>query len=285
MNGGITLKTENRTEADDAYFGLLSEIEASGVMVETRNHLCRRIPFFFFEFTRFPLVTVKPVAVRKALIEMEWFMSKESIPCPDEIKDWWEGQLDPEGYYCGGYGDQLRRFSGDFDQIIESIRTLENHPYSRRNIITSWNPKEMSFITRMNDNDRTPATCHLTLVQFFVRPGGFVHVNSYQRSGDTILGIIHNWVQHWALFTWMCHRAGLHMEKMVWIGGDLHVYQEESHKRIASCITEGFADLIEYVEPKLIYNPSSTEFKASDFSVEWTCDMPEPMTKERAKLL
>jgi thymidylate synthase len=277
-----------RTEADEAFFNLLCDIDSSGVIVNTRNHLCKRLPFWFFEFYSFPIVTVVPVAFKKALVEMAWFLEPKPTKCPEEIKDWWEDQLDSEGHYICGYGDQLRRFGtllGSYDQIEEIIQQLKHHPYSRRNIITTWNPAEMASITEINDNPKTPATCHLTMVQFFVDPDGSLTITDYQRSGDCLLGIKHNWVQHWALFTWLAHRAGLTLKKMIWIGGDLHVYQEESHIRVSNTVMENYPQYVETISPKLVYKPTSEDFKPEDFSIEWPCEKPEPLTKERVKLL
>jgi len=279
---------QKRTEADEAFFHLICEIDAAGVEVETRNHLCKRIPFFYYEFTSFPLVTLVPVAVKKALAEIAWFLNPKSIPCPPELNDWWDGQLDDYGYYINGYGDQLRRFStrlGTYDQIEEIISQLKSHPFSRRNLITTWNPAEMSAITEVNDNPKTPATCHLTMVQFFVDSDGSMTVTDYQRSGDCLAGVKHNWVQHWALFTWIAHRAGLRLKKMIWIGGDLHIYQEESHIRVASTIIDSYPEFVDSIWPRLVYNPTSEDFRPEDFSVEWSHDKPEPLTKERVKLL
>ncbi len=279
---------EDRTEADEAFFHLLCDIDCNGVEVNTRNHPCQRIPFWYYEFYSLPIVTLVPVAVKKALIEMEWFLNPRPTKCPDEIKDWWEGQLDSEGHYICGYGDQLRRFGtliGSYDQIEEIIEQLKHHPYSRRNLITTWHPSEMASITEINDNPKTPATCHLTMVQFFVDPDGTMTVTEFQRSGDGLAGVKHNWVQHWALFTWLAHRAGLKLKKMIWIGGDLHIYQEESHKRVAKAVIDGYPECVNHIRPVLVYNPTSEDFKAEDFSIEWPCEKPEPLTKERVKLL
>jgi thymidylate synthase len=279
---------QERTEADEAFFHLISEIDCNGVEVVTRNALCKRIPFFYYEFTSLPLVTLVPVAVKKALLEMAWFLNPQPTTCPEVLRDWWAGQLDSDGFYVCGYGDQLRRFStplGSYDQVEEIIEQLKNHPYSRRNLLTTWNPAEMSSIAEVNDNPKTPATCHLTMVQFFVDPDGSLTVTDYQRSGDVLAGVKHNWVQHWAFFTWLAHRAGLTLKKMIWIGGDLHIYQEESHLRVAQAVMDEYPEFITTIRPKLAYTPTSEDFNPNDFSVHWPCEKPEPVTKERVKLL
>lgn len=284
----VTATYEQRTQADEAFFNLICEIDCNGVEVTTRNALCKRIPFYYYEFTDFPLVTLVPVAVKKALREMQWFLEPKPTPCPDELKDWWAGQLDADGYYICGYGDQLRRFStplGSYDQVKEIIDQLKLHQYSRRNLLTTWNPAEMASITESNENPKTPATCHLTMVQFFVDPDGSLTVTDYQRSGDTLAGVKHNWVQHWCFFTWLAHRAGLSLKKMIWIGGDLHIYQEESHLRVAKCVMDEYPEFIQNVRPKLVYTPSSEDFIPEDFKIEWSIDKPEPVTRERVKLL
>jgi hypothetical protein len=105
--------TGNRmTLCDIEYREIIREIVHRGDFVESRNAPvkslidCRQIVF-----RETPLVTWRKTAWKKAIREMSWFMSGNSL-CPDELRDWWDGQLNREGRYIGGYGDQLRSLLG-----------------------------------------------------------------------------------------------------------------------------------------------------------------------------
>jgi thymidylate synthase len=95
--------------------------------------------------------------------------------------------------------------------------------------MTVWNPAEMASISEVNENPNTPTTCHSTLIQCFVSPGGILHMKHYQRSADMLLGVPHNWIQHWAFMLYLAHHTGLSVGSMYWILGDAHIYDEESH--------------------------------------------------------
>lgn len=274
------------TNADAIYQDLLIEILDCGDEIETRNHKAiSNITLPNVTFDRTPLVTFRKTAWRKALREMEWFMSG-SMLCPEELKDWWNGQLDDDGCLMDGYSAQFRRSSfmdhcGDldnFDQVEFVKDKLKKHPNSRRLVVTTWNPGEMANITIANDNPNTPTCCHGTVLQFFVRDGK-MHIKHYQRSADMLLGVPHNWIQYWALLLYFAHHAGLKPGSLTWIWGDAHIYSEESHDQAAYAIRESEPREC----PNLVYTPTSDDFLASDFSLD--CEVPEPLVTIRPKLL
>lgn len=142
----------------------------------------------------------------------------------------------------------------------------------------------MANITTTNDNPNTPTTCHNTCTQFFVRQGK-LHLKTYQRSADMLLGVPHNWVQTWALLVYMANRTGFKVGTMQWTFGDAHIYNEESHLEVASSFIDfafTYGGLLAK-EIKLEYNPTSLEFLASDFSTIGTISDPKILT--RPKLL
>ena len=94
--------------ANQKYVCILKEIINAGDLVTTRNHeVYSHFDLPNITFTTTPLVTLRKTAWKKALREMEWFLSGE-VTCPDELLDWWDGQLDVENYLLDGYGQQLR---------------------------------------------------------------------------------------------------------------------------------------------------------------------------------
>lgn len=272
--------------ADYHYRSLIEQVLNYGDLIETRNHAAYSlISTDTIIFVETPLVTLRKTAWRKALREMEWFLSGDA-KCPDELLDWWNGQLSPDGKYHRGYGEQLRNWprtsTTGFDQIQNLIAGIKNHPYSRRHVITTWNPYEMSIITQLNSNLRTPSCCHATIIQYFVR-NSMLSARTYQRSCDLLLGSIHNWIQHWALLLWLANQTQLEVGCLIWDFGDLHIYREDSHLEVADSILNETEESIGMrSNPRLVYCGSG-DFKANDF--ELIGDVDTPVSMIRPKLL
>ena len=266
------------------YSSLLVEILANGDKVTTRNSdVYSHFNLPNITFNSPPLVTVRKTAWKKALREMEWFLSGDS-KCPDELLDWWNGQLNPRNEYKDGYGTQLRYMAGAEDTRFDQIKFiqvgLKNNPNSRRLLMTVWSPIDMAEITAVNKNPNTPTCCHSIIVQFFVR-NGELSMKTYQRSADMLLGVPHNWIQSWAMLMWFAHHAGLKVGTMTWMWGDEHIYDEESHLETARNIID--TTYHQNVNIEMVYTPTTTEFKASDFEIVGV--IPQPIVTTKPRLL
>lgn len=245
---------------DEGFQDLLREIMEDGVEVDTRNSVCKRVMNQKITFNQTPVVSVRRTAWKSAIREMQWFLSGSS-----NIKDlhpgvhkWWAPWADENGEIHNNYSKQLRSFTDHlFDQVAYLQNAIKNHPYGRRSVITTWNTQEMM-------DPRTPITnCHGTVIQAFVNPDNTLHLTMYQRSSDMVLGMPHNWIQYWAFMMYLAHHGGRKPGSFTWIGGDCHIY--EVHYEAAKEIYE--ADVSGISTPQLIYTPSSTDFKADDFTL------------------
>lgn len=272
------------TKTDEIYCTLLKAIMSTGQRVPCRNGSTFRsftLPTIVFNST--PLVTVRKTSWRKAIEEMEWFLSGDAT-CPANLLDWWEEQLNNEGRYLAGYGEQLRKFltvDSEFDQITALINGLRSNPFSREHIITTWNPPDMAMIKKINNNERTPACCHTTIAQFFIAETGLVSMHSYQRSADMLLGVPHNWIQSWALLLWVADQIEGIADKLIWTFGDAHIYHEPSHlAAVSQILCESTSSTL---SQRLQYNGHTSAFKAVDFEMIGT--IPLPKTDIRPKLL
>ena len=152
---------------DRIYQQLLKSVLGSGSVVSTRNHeVSSSIDLPNTTFIKTPLVTLRTTAWRKAIREMEWFMSGNEM-CPDELLDWWKGQLDKDGILNYGYPKQFRNYTTEdyegFDQVKFMLDSLNSNPHSRRLILSIWHPGEMANITSHNNNPNTP-TCYHSIV-------------------------------------------------------------------------------------------------------------------------
>lgn len=280
---------------DDLYQKIVRQIHEEGDLIETRNHLCKScFDLDLITITQTPLVTLRKTAWKKALRELEWFMSGD-VKCPEELLDWWNGQLDGHGHYHRGYSEQFRnsRVSHQlgrkgFDQVEYILNGLRNNPNSRRLVMTTWNPWDMAHITELNDNPNVPSCCHASMIQYFVRED-YLHAYHYQRSADVLLGLPHNLIQHWALLIYFARHAGLKVGSLRYQIGDAHLYQHESHIETVKqlIVLPTYPELDNSFE--LCYNSfmDKTEgvpvFRASDFVMEG--EIPKPKVTIRPILL
>lgn len=249
--------------ADVSYKRLIEDVLLDGETVVTRNSKVRRIFGETIRFNKTPLVTTRKTSWKNALREWEWFLSG-SMNIEDlhpSVSLWWEPWANAEGDIVSNYGKQFRDFAGHFSHV-DSVETLVNgitlHPFSRRNVITTWNTADMM------DPSCQLTNCHGTVIQTFVNPDDSLHLLMYQRSVDVIVGLPHNFIQYWAFLLWLCHRTNKKIGTFTWIGGDIHVYDVHNELAMRIISTSPQED-----PPELVYNPSNGNkiFRADDFSL------------------
>jgi len=169
----------------------------------------------------FPLVTTKKLHFKSIAYELLWFLRGDTnikwLNDNGAVRIWneWaneDGDLGPI------YGKQWRSFGAKglyVDQIAEVIEQIKTNPYSRRHIVTAWNPAEV-------DSAALPP-CHV-LFQFYVNEGK-LSCQMYQRSADVFLGVPFN-IASYALLTHMVAQVtGLEVGEFVHTFGDVHIYK------------------------------------------------------------
>lgn len=277
-----------KNKVDFEFVNDLHRIIECGSEMEARNATTKRLLNLSHTFHQTPLVTVRKTAWKNALREFEWFMSgscdiKDLHP---KVHSWWKPWANKSGNIPNNYSVQFRNFSGFYneydktertiDQVEYMIDTLKNDPGSRRNVITTWNTADMV-------SPDTPITnCHGTVIQAFVEPSdNSVHLTMYQRSCDMVLGVPHNWIQYWAFLMYIAHKSGRNVGSFHWIGGDCHVYPD--HEKMVKEMSNTMWHLKNkpYEIPDLVYNPTSEDFKADDFSLNGKY---EPLIKTSLKM-
>ena len=194
----------------------------------------------------FPAVTTKKLAWKAVMSELLWFIEgsgdegrlreilhgerytdKKTIWSDNASAPYWvEKRLQRHPADLGRvYGVQWRKWRKplvrvnkvvlqNHDQLIELINGIKDDPYSRRHIITAWNPGELDLMAL--------PPCHM-MAQFYVN-NGKLSCQMYQRSADMFLGVPFN-IASYALFTHMIAQVcNLEVGDLIITIGDAHIY-------------------------------------------------------------
>lgn len=253
--------------ADSNYRSLIEATLQDGEEVTTRNSRVKRVFGYVRKFRSTPLVSIRKTSWRNALREWQWFMSGSCNinALHPSVHHWWQPWTDENGNVLFNYSQQFRAMSAidpdtgmpsEFDQVEYLIEGIKEHPFSRRNAITTWNTPEMA-------HPRCPITnCHNSYTQLVVSPDSKLHLFTVQRSVDVICGLPHNLIQCWAFLMWLAHRGGREVGSLQWVGVDVHIY--ETHFPLA----EKMLQVTPPEEtPQLVYTPTSEDFLADDFTL------------------
>lgn len=219
------------------YLELMRDVVENGVQrgdrtgTGTRSVFGRQLRFDLSE--GFPLVTTKAVHLKSVIVELLWFLQgRTDVAWLQErgCKIWNEwatesGDLGPV------YGKQWRSWAcpdgSTIDQISQVIAQIKKNPYSRRLIVSAWNPADlpdesMSPQQNVEQGRMALAACH-TLFQFYVSEGK-LSCQLYQRSADLFLGVPFN-IASYALLTHMiAQQCDLGVGDFVHTFGDCHLY-------------------------------------------------------------
>jgi thymidylate synthase len=130
------------------------------------------------------------------------------------------------------------------DQLKVLIDGIKQNPYSRRHILTAWNPGELE--------EMALPPCHV-LCQFYVNKKNQLSCHMYQRSVDVFLGLPFN-IASYALLTNMIARVcKLKVGELIISTGDTHIYLDHQDQ-VREQLTRS-----EYPLPELYLNPEITD--------------------------
>lgn len=197
--------------------------------------------------SNFPAITTKKLAWKAVVSELLWFIEgsgdeyrlkeilhgerysdKKTIWSDNSSAKYWTDRKIARhpGDLGRIYGVQWRRWRKplirinkvvlqNHDQLLELVDGIKKDPYSRRHIITAWNPGELELMAL--------PPCHM-MAQFYVSNNS-LSCHMYQRSADMFLGVPFN-IASYALFTHMLAQVcELDVDKLVISFGDAHIYE------------------------------------------------------------
>ena len=209
----------------------------------------------------FPLLTTKKLQLRSIIYELLWFLRGETNIqyLHDHKVSIWDEWADENGDLGPVYGSQWRSWpdgkGGGIDQIANVVEQIKANPYSRRLMVTAWNPAEIE--------EMALPPCHC-LFQFYVEPPVTASVDTldvntlirstgeqphqlinlstyqpingkapkgrlscqlYQRSADIFLGVPFNIASYALLTMMMAQVCGLEPGDFVHTFGDAHIYK------------------------------------------------------------
>lgn len=234
----------------------------------------------------FPLLTTKKVHFAAIVHELLWFITGDtnieylvknnvriwnewpykkfmaSEKYQNETLDQFVSKIKNDHHFAQEFGDlgpvygkQWRNFNG-IDQVQQLLENLKNNPFSRRHILSAWNPAEI-------ENMALPP-CH-TLIQFYVSADKKLSCQLYQRSADIFLGVPFN-IASYALLTMMLAQVcGYQLGEFVHTLGDAHIYSNHL-LQINQQLTRRPKLL-----PRVVINKNITNlfaFKFEDFKLE-----------------
>ena len=234
------------------YLGLISNILDKGEFQQGRNgnvySSIGESMRFSLKNNTMPLLTTKKVAWKTCLKELLWFIKGDTNNklLKDDNVSIWNGNgtrefLDSRELYHLNeddlgpiYGHQwrfwnapyskklgcLENYDGKGIDQLQNVIDILNHPtdkYSRRIIMSAWNPEQL--------NEMALPPCHV-LSQFKVTNENELSCILYQRSGDIGLGIPFNIASYSFLTHLLAKHCNLKAKEFIHFIGDAHIYDD-----------------------------------------------------------
>ena len=168
----------------------------------------------------FPMVTTKKLHKKSIVHERIWFLAGDTniAYLKENGVRIWDEWADENGDLGPVYGKQWRRWEGPegkvIDQVKNVVEAIKTNPYSRRHIVSAWNPADV--------DEMALPPCHC-LFQFHVAEGQ-LSCQLYQRSADIFLGVPFNIASYALLVHMMAQVCDLEVGDFVHTFGDAHIY-------------------------------------------------------------
>ncbi len=196
----------------------------------------------------FPLITIRPISLNKAVDEILWIWQKKSNNVNDLGSGIWDAWADENGSIGKAYGYQMgvkhKYREGEFDMVDRVLYDLKNNPCSRRIMTNMYNFADLSEMALY------PCAYSMT---FNVTDGKLCAILN-QRSQDMLAANAWNVAQYAALVMMLAQVSGLEAGELVHVIADAHIYDRHIP------IVEELIKRESYDAPKVILDPTVTDF-------------------------
>jgi len=299
---------------EDAYLNLLGTVMTSGKTrpdrtgVGTISIFGAQLRFDISEVV--PLLTTKRMAWKSCIEELLWFLRGDTdakILQGKGVKIWdgntsrefldMRGLIDYDAGVLGpGYGWAMRHYGatyhplfadkseltdaeerciGGFDQLEYVVEQLRTDPFSRRIMMSYWNPPDFDKIALL--------PCHFSC-QFYVEepePSDedrkmILSCLWTQRSQDTLLGTPFNAFSYAVLTYILAARVGMRPGQLICSGGDVHIYQNHV-EQVKEQLSRTMRPLPKLVVDKSVATKRWKELRIEDFEIVGY--FPHPMIR------
>jgi dihydrofolate reductase/thymidylate synthase len=202
----------------------------------------------------YPLLTTKFVSHKNIIEELLWILRGDTdvkILEDRGVKIWSanvsrefldnQGKFDyTEGILEYGYGYQLRRQNGTFDQLEYILNLLKTDPFSRRILWNLWTGSDIKKSVLV--------PCHYSFQLYVEENYGIKYLSGMitLRSQDFFLGNPYNLGSYTALIYLLAKKTGMVPKDLIMSFGDAHIYSNHLNQ-----VTEQLNKLIRS-SPKLI---------------------------------
>lgn len=234
----------------------------------------------------FPLLTTKKVFLKGIIHELLWFLKGETNIqyLKDNGVNIWNDWADEEGNLGPVYGYSWISWGNPFDfkgtkyrnlymtvdsngtnslkpvnQIKNVVESIKNNPYSRRHIVSAWNPMFTEVCAL--------PPCHV-LFQFYVNKDQSLDCQLYQRSADIFLGVPFNIASYSLLVHMIAQVTGLTAGRFIHTFGDVHLYKNHIEQANTQLSREPRPLPKIKLNPKIkdIFNFSIDDFELCDYN-------------------
>lgn len=244
----MTEQSKNNLSDEYEYLNLLNKVLEDGTCKDDRTGTGTISLFgtkMEFDISEtIPILTTKKVFYQSVIKELLWFISGETTTkfLKKNKVTFWDANtsrefLDKkglthfeEGELGAGYGFQWRHFGTEYkgphenyqgcgvDQLQEAINLLKNDPFSRRIIVSAWNPSDLDKVAL------PPCHCFFQFNCVEIDGEKYLDCLLYQRSGDMFLGVPFN-IASYSILTYMiASLVDMKPRKFVHMIGDTHIY-------------------------------------------------------------
>lgn len=163
----------------------------------------------------FPILSLRPVNLKKAIDEILWIYQMRSNNVFDLNSHIWDSWADNQGSIGKAYGYQIaKRDSSGENQMDAVLRQLKETPYSRRIITNMLNHSE--------NREMGLHPCAYSVTYNVV--DGYLNMTLNQRSLDIFVAYGWNVAQYAALCHVVAHVCDLKVGELVHVITDAHIY-------------------------------------------------------------